>query len=43
MRLAGMGATVTLRRYPGMSHTISEVEIESARTIIESLTGTHAR
>ena len=37
--LSGMGATVTLRRYPGMPHTISEAEIESARPIIEGLTG----
>jgi predicted esterase len=36
--LSGMGAAVTLRRYPGMPHTISQVEIESARPIIESLT-----
>lgn len=35
--LSKMGAEVTLHRYPGMSHTISEDEIESARPIIEDL------
>jgi hypothetical protein len=30
---------VTLRRYPGMPHIVSEAEIESARPIIEGLTG----
>lgn len=38
--LSGMGATVTAHRYPGMPHTINEAEIESARPIIEGLTGT---
>ena len=35
--LSEMGANVTLRRYPGMPHTISEDEIKSARPIIEGL------
>jgi hypothetical protein len=35
--LSEMGANVTLRRYPGMPHTISENEIKSARPIIEGL------
>lgn len=35
--LSEMGANVTLRRYPGMPHTISEDEIKSARQIIEGL------
>jgi predicted esterase len=38
--LSKMGARVTLRRYPGLPHTISEAEIQSARPIIEGLTGT---
>jgi len=32
--LSGLGATVTLRRYPGMGHTISADEIEHARSIV---------
>jgi phospholipase/carboxylesterase len=36
--LAEMGAEVTLRRYQGMPHAISEDEIQSAKPIIESLT-----
>ena len=32
--LSGMGAEVTLRRYPGMPHTISRQEIEEARFVI---------
>jgi predicted esterase len=35
--LSEMGAKVTLRRYPGMPHTISEDEIKFARPIIEGL------
>jgi phospholipase/carboxylesterase len=35
--LSEMGANVTLRRYPGMPHTISKNEIKSARPIIEGL------
>ena len=35
--LSEMGANVTLRRYPGMPHAISEDEIKSARPIIEGL------
>jgi phospholipase/carboxylesterase len=35
--LSAMGADVTLRRYPGMPHTVSEDEIRSARPIIEGL------
>jgi predicted esterase len=32
--LGSMGADVTLRRYPGMPHTISREEIDAARTVI---------
>ena len=35
--LSTMGANVTLRRYPGLAHTISEDEIKTARTIMEDL------
>jgi phospholipase/carboxylesterase len=35
--LSEMGANVTLRRYPGLPHSISEDEIKSARPIIEGL------
>lgn len=35
--LSAMGADVTLRRYPGMPHAVSEDEIRSARPIIERL------
>jgi predicted esterase len=31
-----MGASVTLRRYPGMGHTINREEIEAARSLIEA-------
>jgi phospholipase/carboxylesterase len=41
--LSKMGAEVTLRRYPGMPHTIIEDEIQSAKPIIESLTKAHNR
>jgi phospholipase/carboxylesterase len=36
--LSGMGADVTLRRYPGMPHTISRQEIEEARSLIALVT-----
>jgi phospholipase/carboxylesterase len=32
--LSEMGAEVTLRRYPGLPHTISHAEIEEARSLI---------
>jgi phospholipase/carboxylesterase len=32
--LSGLGASVTLRRYPGMPHTINPEEIEQARSIV---------
>jgi len=32
--LRGLGAEVTLRRYPGMPHTINRDEIEEARKIV---------
>lgn len=35
--LSHMGATVTLRRYPGMGHTINFDEIEAARGIVDSV------
>jgi len=41
--LSKMGADVTLRRYPGMPHTISEDEIKSARPIIEGLVAPRER
>jgi len=39
--LSKMGADVTLRRYPGMPHTVSEDEIKSAKPIIEELLISH--
>jgi len=41
--LSEMGADVILRRYPGMPHTITRDEIESAKPIVESLTRPHKR
>lgn len=35
--LSRMGAEVTLRRYPGLPHTISQAEIELARPIVAGL------
>jgi phospholipase/carboxylesterase len=35
--LSSMGASVNLRRYPGMPHTINEDEIDHAREILERL------
>ena len=32
--LRGMSAQVTLRRYPGMGHTISRAELQEARTLL---------
>ena len=36
--LSAMGAEVTLRRYPGMPHTVSRREIEEARQIVSAAT-----
>ena len=35
--LSALGAAVTLRRYPGLSHTINEDEIEEAKKILRQL------
>jgi phospholipase/carboxylesterase len=35
--LRALGATVTLRRYPGMPHTVSREEIEEAKKLIASV------
>ena len=35
--LSGLGAVVTLRRYPGLPHTINEDEIDHAKTILGRL------
>jgi predicted esterase len=32
--LAGMGASVDIRRYPGMPHTINQDELDAVRTLI---------
>ncbi len=37
--LAKLGGEVTLRRYPGMPHTINDEEIEQARNILLGLVG----
>lgn len=36
--LRGMGATVTLRRYPGMAHTINQQELDRVRRLVTGLT-----
>jgi predicted esterase len=38
--LSGLGGIVTLRRYPGLPHTINEDEIEQARSILSRLVAT---
>ena len=35
--LAGLGAKVDLRRYPGMPHTVNQDELDACRTLLESL------
>jgi predicted esterase len=35
VRLTRMGATVELRRYPGMPHTINEDELDACRRLLE--------
>jgi predicted esterase len=35
--LSGMGAAVRLRRFPGLSHTISREEIEEARELVTAV------
>ncbi len=37
--LSRMGAEVTLNRYPGMPHTVSQEEIDLAKPIIMALAG----
>ena len=37
--LTKLGATVDLRRYPGMPHTINEEEIEACRALLEAIVG----
>ena len=37
--LAGMGATVEVRRYPGRPHTISQDEIDACRKMLQAITG----
>jgi predicted esterase len=32
-----MGATVTMKLYPGMGHTVNEDEIEHVRRIVEAV------
>lgn len=41
--LAQMGADVTLRRYPGLPHTISYQEIEEARAVLTQENGLSAK
>lgn len=40
--LAGMGAQVELRRYPGMGHGINEDEIDACRTFLNLVAGMSA-
>jgi predicted esterase len=35
--LRGMGAAVTLRRYPGMPHTVNEEEVAAARELLAAI------
>ena len=35
--LSALGATVTLRRYPGLPHTINEDEIEQSKSVLRQL------
>ena len=35
--LAGMGATVEVRRYPGMPHTVNRDELEACRTLLTAM------
>jgi predicted esterase len=37
--LKALGASVTLRLYPGMGHTINQDEIDAAKAILDSLAG----
>jgi phospholipase/carboxylesterase len=37
--LSALGAAVTLRRYPGLPHTVNEDEIEQAKNILRQLVG----
>ena len=36
--LRGMGATVEIRRYPGMPHTINEDELDACRALLRAMT-----
>ena len=36
--LQRMGATVELRRYPGMPHTINQDEVEACRMMVREMT-----
>jgi predicted esterase len=37
--LTNLGATVDLRRYPGMPHTINEEEIVACRALLKTVVG----
>jgi predicted esterase len=37
--LERLGATVDLRRYPGMPHTINQEELDACRGLLEAITG----
>jgi hypothetical protein len=41
--LTGMGASVQLRRYPGMPHTISEDEIEVTRAMLQQIVDSNSK
>ena len=36
--LAKLGATVEVRRYPGMPHTINQDELDACRALLETMT-----
>jgi predicted esterase len=37
--LAQMGATVEVRRYPGMPHTINQEELDACRALLGAMVG----
>jgi len=37
--LARMGATVEVRRYPGMPHTINQEELDACRALLGAMVG----
>jgi predicted esterase len=40
--LRGLGAEVTLRRYPGRMHTVSRDELDAVGSLLEAMSGSQA-